>query len=310
MDLPCGIIERNDSWIEIKGSDAKKFLNGLLTNDINKLQGKSGCYALILAPKGKIIADLFCYTCGDYFGITCTSSIKQVVLENLKKYIIFQKVDVIDRSEKWGTLSVLGTKAEEYLQPLLKELPTEEFSYTEPCWGDLQLFAIYKKEWGLSCYDLWTYKEKMPALKEKMNLPILTEGVQEALRIESGTPLFGVDFDETTIPQEANLYHALSFTKGCFVGQEIVARLEHRGHVGKQLVQFILDNKMAPPPGEKIFSLDGQEVGYVTSSCVSEKFNTAIALGYLRYAFLNLEEVQIADSKAKIKKLVKEKVLS
>lgn len=301
MDFPCGIIEQDYCWIEIKGPDAKKFLNGVLTNDINKLQGKTGCYTLMLAPKGKIVADAFCYTCGSDFGMTCTPSLKPAILENLKKYIIFQKVEVVDRSEKWGTLSVLGPKAQEYLQPLSPNLPTGEFSYTEPIWGDLQLYAIYKRQWGLPGYELWTYKEKIPELKAKLNLPILTEDIQEILRIESGTPRFGVDFDETTIPQEANLYNALSFTKGCYVGQEIVARLEHRGHVGKQLVQFFLTDKTPPPAGEKIFPSEGEEIGYVTSSCYSPKYQKAIALGYLRYAFLKLSEGRVGETKAQIK---------
>lgn len=280
-----GIIEQDYCWIEVKGVDAKKFLNGVLTNDINKLQGESGCYSLILTPKGKIITDLFCYPCGDHFGIVCEGGLKETILTHLKKYIVFQKVEIADESEKWRALSVLGPEA------------------LEPTWGDLPIHIIDKNQWGLPCHELWTHKEKIPELKTKLNLPVLTKDIQETLRIESGTPLFGVDFDETTIPQEANLYPALSFTKGCYVGQEIVARLEHRGHVGKQLVQFFLEDKTPPPPGEKIFSIEGEEIGFVTSSCYSPKHQKAIALGYLRYAFLKLSQGQIGQTKVQIKSL-------
>lgn len=302
------LLEHNLCWIEIKGPDSRKFLNSRLTNDINKLQGKSGCYSLLLTPKGKIIADCFCYPCGDYFGIDCDLSLKPALLENIKKYIVFQKVEVNDQSEKWGALSILGPKSKDHLQPVLKDLPSQEFSYTEPKWDNLQLFAIYKKQWGLPSYELWTHKEKIPELRAKLNLPILTGEEQQKLRIESGTPLFGVDFDENTIPQEAGLYSALSFDKGCYVGQEIVARLEHRGHVGKQLVQFTLEEKTPPPRGEKIFSHDGKEIGAVTSSCFSPTFNLAMGLGFVRYQFLDQKEVKIGSSKAQIKNLVKDKV--
>lgn len=304
------LIDSSDyCWIEVKGPDARKFLNGILTNDINKLQGKSGCYCLILAPKGKILADCFCYTCADYFGLVCTASQKPTILENLKRYIIFQKVEVVDQSEKWGALNVIGPKAKEYLSSFLKELPSEAFAYTEPTWDDLQFYMISKKLWELPGYEFWTHREKIPKLKTKLNLPSITKETQEILRIESAIPLFGVDIDETTIPQEANLYPALSFTKGCFVGQEVVARLEHRGHVGKQLVKLWLEGQTPLARGTKIFSLEDQEIGWITSSCCPPQKNQIIALGYVRYAFLNSGEVKVVGTKAKMAKPVKDKVL-
>lgn len=298
------------SWIEVKGPDARKFLNGLLTNDINPLQDKAGCYSLMLTPKGKIIADLFCYPCEDHFGIVCEGRLKETILNHLKKYIVFQKVEVVDESEKWGALSVLGP---EVLEPAWGDPTTCRRAECPLCghgrwWGDLQIHAIPKNQWGLPCHELWTHREKIPDLKAKLNLPALTKDIQETLRIESGTPLFGVDFDETTIPQEANLYPALSFTKGCYVGQEIVARLEHRGHVSKQLRQFHLTGKTPPSPKEKIFSPDDQEIGFVTSSCFSDRYNTPLALGYLRYGFHNLPEVKIGQAKVKVQNLVNNKV--
>lgn len=291
-------------WIEVKGSDARKFLNGTLTQDIQKLQGDIGCYALMLAPKGKIIADCYCYTCGNWFGIVCTQNLKQKILENLEKYIIFQKVEVVDQSEKWGAIQILGPKAKDHLHPILKGLPVETFSYSEVFWDGLQLYVIYKKQWGLPCYELWTYKEKNPELKAKLNLPEIPKETQETLRIESATPLYGVDYDENTIPQEACLYHALSFEKGCYVGQEIVTRLEHRGHVGKQLVQLFLETKNPPTVGERIFSLEDKEIGRVTSSCFSTKHQRAIALGYIQYASLDLQTAKVQGVPARIKKLV------
>jgi len=304
----CACIELNRSWIEVKGADAKKFLNGLLTNDINKLQGKSGCYALLLTPKGKIIADCFCYTCGDTFGIDCEQSLKPVILEHLKKYIVFQKVELSDQGGDWQALGVIGPKAKEFLSMQLKELPTTEYTYLETVFGEIKLWVILKNRWGLPCYELWVKKSQATELKNKLNFPEISHEAQEILRIESGTPLFSIDFDQNSLPQEACLDEALSFDKGCYVGQEIVARLEHRGHVGKQLVQLFIEGNNPPTRGEKIFSDDGKEIGRITSSIFSPTDKKSVSLGIISYASLNLTEVMAGDLKAQIKSLVKDKV--
>ena len=293
MNNDMALIDLSDRcWIEVKGFDARKFLNSILTNNIQTLQGKTGCYACICTPKGKIVADLFCYTCGNYFGIDCSAALKPILLETLKRYIIFQKVDLIDQSEKWGAVAVVGPKAEAFLKNKLQKLPEKNLEYGEAHLENFSLWVIQKKWCGLDSFELWVKRNELQKLKAALNLPELDKETQEMLRIESATPLFGVDMDENTIPQEANLYAALNFNKGCYVGQEIIARLEHRGHVSKKLVQLKIDGQTPPKAGQKIFSTEGQEIGHVTSSCFSKKFQSALALGYIRYASLNLTEVK------------------
>lgn len=285
-------------WLEVKGVDARKFLNGILTNNIQTLMGKTGCYAAICTPKGKMIADLFCYTCEDYFGIDCSAGLKPVVLETLKKYIIFQKVTLNDQSEKWGACGIVGPKAQAFLASKIAVLPAKEFEYDFVKWESFTLWVIRKKVWGLDGFEIWAHRNEIPLLcKEGVGGDSLLGGLleidkatQEILRIESATPLFGIDMDDNSIPQEAGLYSALSFSKGCYVGQEIVARLEHRGHVGKKLCQFKIEGDAVPTKGEKIFSSDGEEVGQITSACFSTKHNSVLALGYLRYTSCNLTE--------------------
>ncbi len=286
---------KDRAYIDVKGADARKFLNGILTNNIQALQGATGCYSCLCTPKGKMTADLYCYTCEDYFGIDCAVVLKTTVLETLKKYIIFQKVEVVDQSEKWGAVGVIGPKAVEFLAPKFLKLPQKEFGYEFVEWHHFKIWVLRKTMWGLPAYELWVSRKDLGELKVKLNLPELDSETKEILRIESATPLFGVDMDENTIPQEANLYSALNFNKGCYVGQEIIARLEHRGHVGKKLVQLKLSGTTLPKKGEKIFSTEGQEIGQVTSSCLSPKFQSALALGYIRYASLDLTEVNIVN---------------
>lgn len=279
------------SYFEIKGVDSRKLLNGVLTNDIKKLEGKTGCYSLLLTPKGKIVADLFCYTCGDHFGIDCDTSLKERLLENLKRYIIFQKVEIEDPGEKWGAIAVVGPKSEVVLNRFMGDLPVGEYAYDEKNWEGNPVWVICKTRWGLPSYELWMQREALAAVEAKLGMPELDEATREILRIESLTPRFGFDMNENTLPQEAGLQNALSFTKGCYVGQEIVARLEHRGHAGKRLVQLQLQGDVSLSKGDKICNSEGQEIGEITSSCFSPKFQSALALGYIRYNFLNLPQV-------------------
>ncbi|MDO8526568.1 MAG: glycine cleavage T C-terminal barrel domain-containing protein [Deltaproteobacteria bacterium] len=274
------IIDLSDRcWIDVKGADARKFLNGILTNNIQALSGKIGCYSALCTPKGKMIADLFCYTCEDYFGIDCSASLKQTVLDTLKKYIIFQKVELADQSEKWGAIGILGA--------LPFNIPEKEFEYNFVEWESFKFWAIRKKIFGQEGFEIWIQRDEMASLKSKLGFPELGKKEREILRIESATPLWGIDMDENTIPQEANLYSALNFNKGCYVGQEIIARLEHRGHVSKKLCQFKMEGKDVPQKGDKILSTEGKEVGIVTSACHSPRFQSIILLGYLQYAALN-----------------------
>lgn len=287
--METSLLELDLCWVEIKGPDAGKFLNSVLTNDIRKL-GPGGCYTLLLTPKGKIVADAFCYPCESWFGLVCETKLKETLLANLKKYILFgQKVEIKDQSDKWKTFGLIGPKAHATSEGLKEK----------------EVWVILSHRWGLPYVEVWVRPENYAKLKEKVNAPALDAEAQEVLRIESGTPAFGKDFDETTIPQEAGLYHALSFDKGCYVGQEVVARLEHRGHVGKQLVQIFLESESPPKPGEKIFSKDQKEIGWITSACYSTKHKNALALGYLRYQFLDQTEGSVGGAQARFVRHVK-----
>lgn len=294
------IEERGRAYFEISGPDCKKYLQGLVTNDVLKLEDRSGCYNLHLTPKGRIVADFYSYSCGDYFGIDVALALKERVFESFKKYIIFQKVELVDQTGVRFPVVVLGPKAKAFLEAHTATLPSENFTYVGTKCGDSDVWIIRRDRWGFLAYEIWERPEKIPLLREKLGLPELDSKTQEILRIESATPLFGVDFDENTLPQEAKLFAALNFNKGCFVGQEIVARLQHRGHVGKQLVQLKLPGDVSLSKRDKIYNSGGEEIGWVTSVCYSFKYQSILALGYLRHHFLNLEKVIIGSVTATV----------
>src|SRR5207253_11365184 len=115
----------------------------------------------------------------------------------------------------------------------------------------------------------------------------VADDVFEILRIEAGIPRYGVDMDETTALNETNLEDAISFTKGCYVGQEIVVRIMHRGHVARKLTGIILDQQTEIPNGTKVVSDNDQEIGRVTSSTASPQLKRTVALAYVKYDYLN-----------------------
>ncbi len=271
--------------IEIQGVEARQFLNGILTNAIKTLLHGKGCYTCLCTPKGKILADLFCYATDTQFKLECYQNLKDKILELLRRYIIIQKVHLQDMSQEWGGVGVLGLKSPSFVQ---KHFPS--FSHTSHLghsWIS-NVWVIYKPQWGYSCFEFWMKKDLLSSFREKMSLPLISKEDQEVLRVESKTPLYGVDMSENTIPQEANLHEALNFKKGCYIGQETIARLQNLGHVNKQLVLLKIDGNEEVPKESKIVTLQGEEIGHVTSQCLSDKYKSRIALGYIKYAYLKV----------------------
>ena len=276
IDMKLGLLDLSEyGLIEVRGNDSRSFLNGILTQDIKTLPYGKGAYACLCTPKGKILADLFCYAAEDHFKLECHKNLKGKILELLSRYVLIQKVSLQDLSQEWGGVGILGSESPSFIQT---HFPKSSG-------------IIYKLQWGYPCFEFWMKKEHLlsfqASFQEKLALPFISKEEQEILRIESKTPLYGVDMNENTIPQEANLSQALNFKKGCYIGQETIARLQNLGHVNKQLVLLKIDGESALDKESKIVTQDGKEIGFITSQCFSPKYQSRIALGYLQYAYLN-----------------------
>lgn len=287
-----GIFDRSfRGKLLLTGSDRVRFLQGMVTNDVKGLKEGEGCYAAMLTPQGKVLTDLSVYVLPDAFLIDVGAARKEVFKETLEKYIIADDVRVKDVTESYGLLSVQGPEAPKLLAELFggPMEGLEEFQYVERTIRDLPVRLIrrtwYTQEEGYELLTPWDATAQVwEALWEKGRASGLQPvGITafEILRVEAGHLRVGVDMDETTLSLEAGLHRAISLTKGCYIGQEYVARITYRGHVNRRLVGMKILGEIVPRCREKVL-VGEKEVGWVTSAVFSPHFGCPIALGYVR----------------------------
>ena len=287
-----GLLDCSQSGIvEVRGDDRTRFLHGMLTNDIKQLKPGNGCYAGFLTPQGRLIGDMRVYCLEDCLLITVEPSLRSKVPVALGKYIIGGRPELIDRSQDLSILALQGR------QPfrLLEELSPGIRPFDQPFDHQEQdVLGITVRICYVDCalddrYDLIVPTNRLIDLWKKL---IETEwGVAlcpvgfSALnirRVEAGIPWYEFDMDEKTLPLEAGLEkNAISLTKGCYIGQESVARITYRGQVQRKLAGLIIAGDIVAAKGDKVFK-EEQEMGWVTTSVLSIALQHPIALGYLR----------------------------
>ena len=274
----------------VRGPDRVSFLHNVLSNDVKSLTPGQGVYATLLDVKGHILADLRVYCEPDLMLVETDFDLLEKTMDTLQRYIIMD--DVTLEPLRWFGLGVQGPRARALLEKSLESalLPVSEFGNLHA--GSSGLHLVRASSTGDEGYELWVPLEAGPAKAKTLweslladasglgGLPCGTEAL-EMLRIEAGIPRYGVDFGEDTLPLEAGLLNALSFTKGCYPGQEIVERARSRGHVNWKLVGVAMDAAVPPARGESLLS-EGRPVGEVTSACYSPSLNRPIALAYVR----------------------------
>ena len=290
----------------LTGADRVRFLHGQVTNDVKKLQPSEGCYAALVTAKGKMQSDLNIFALADELLLDFEPGLTRVVTERLEKYIVADDVQVVDVAPLYGLLSVQGPKSEAVVRALglfgvppsggpdrvNAELPTKPFAYTKISDATLgELYLMQHPRLGPTAYDLFVPSVALAATADKLIAAANSTGGRaagwtafETARIEAGIPRFGADMDETNIPLECGLEaRAVSYSKGCYIGQEVINRIHSIGHVNRELVGLRLadDLKTLPARGDKLFK-DGKEVGHITSAIKSPALNANIALGYVR----------------------------
>src|SRR5688572_6330605 len=264
----AGLIDLSASRgrIRVTGSEAVQFLNGLITNDIKLAAEAAWLPAVFPTVQGRIIGAVRIARLDEGFLIDTETAAHDAVLKTISRFTLAGDFKVADVSNEIALLTVQGKRAAELVQ------------------GFNSIRATHTGEDG---YDLLIDANDAGSITDKL----IAAGAQpvsldtfETLRIEAGIPRHGQDMDETNVVLEANLDDAVSYTKGCYLGQEIIIRIKHRGHVAKKLTGLKFDQPVES--GAAIAAEDGKEIGRVTSATYSPKLESPIALGYVRYEYL------------------------
>lgn len=279
----------NAAILEARGNDRVRFLHGMLSNDIKSLQAGQGCYAAMLTPQGRLIADLKAYCTEDSVILVAGPSLQQKLLPALKKYIIADRVELMDRSEEWGIISLQGPRVPDLLAQISAvNYPANPDDHISGLISGISARICRNSRTVAGGCDLIVPKDRLAGLWEAVlrpggNLTARPAGWEafNTNRVEAGIPLYGMDMDESHLPMEAGLQSALSFTKGCYMGQEIVARATYRGQVNWGLTGLLLPDSVPLLNGTKIVK-EEKEIGHITSSVYSPALKRAIAMGYLR----------------------------
>jgi glycine cleavage system T protein len=272
----------------MKGHDHAKFLHRMVSNDIKRLAPGQGTYATLLTPQGHILVDMRLYCAEERFFVDTDADLRDKGLLGLKRYVIADQVE-FEPLDLYA-LAFQGPRSRPLLEKTLHiDLPAmQQFDHFATNYAGFPLRVVCASSTGEEGFEVWAGAKGLMAVwgaacGQAPTYGMLPCGTQalETLRIEAGIPRYGQELGEDTIPNEAGLWNALSFNKGCYVGQEIVERARSRGHVNWTLMGLVVESETPPLPGEKL-ARDGRDIGEVTSSCISPTLRKTIALAYLR----------------------------
>jgi folate-binding protein YgfZ len=258
--------------LELRGADRHTFLQGMVSNDVLALAPGDVCHAALLDSTGHLLADLHVHAFSDSLVVETDPVCLPTLHKTLDKFLIMEDVTLADVSEQWAIFSVLGGGAAQ-----LTDLPGERRPLAGPV---------------ASGFDLWLPAAESDAAWETLSAVgavRMDEDAAEALRVEAGIAAWGHELSPSVLLPEASMDDAVSYTKGCYVGQEIVARLHARGHTNRALRQILLaEDAPVPPPGTTLHVPEdglepGREIGRITSAVASPRHGgQSLALAYIR----------------------------
>jgi aminomethyltransferase len=271
--------------LQFTGPDRVSFLQGMLSNDLRGLKMFEGQRATLLTQQGKVIADVRVLCAMNSIYLDFWEPLKEKILTHLNRYLVADEVEINDPSGDWKTLSLQGPQAEILLGRLFDpvKLPAQADHHAMVEFNAAPVCVVRADRSGENGFDLIVQNSLLLAFAQgltELGASWVGEQAQNVLRIEAGIPRYGIDFTEDHLLLEVGLDHAVSFTKGCYLGQEVVERIRSRGHVNKKLCGLLLEGNTPANPGDKAFAGD-KEVGNITSSVASPALNRPIALAYV-----------------------------
>ena len=282
----AALIDRSSQGtIALTGGDRASFLHALLTNDIAGLAKGRGVYAAYLTPQGRMISDMRVIETGSRMLLCVERDVAAPLATRLDTLIFSEDVQVKDATGELAALSLYGPSAARMIQRAtgmsVADLANQYDNVTSE-----SVSVVRDDGLGVPGFDMYVPKGDDDILAKLTEAGAVAAGEEtaETLRIEAGRPRFGIDMNTDTIPLEAGLEdRAISFTKGCYVGQEVIIRVMHRGHgrVARRLVMIALPGGSVPARGDKIH-LGDRVVGEITSATASPKLGSPLALGYVQ----------------------------
>jgi folate-binding protein YgfZ len=286
----AGLVDRSErAKLRLTGAEAAEFLQGQVTNDVEALAPGEGCYAALLNHKGKLRADMRVLRGPDWLWIDAELPGKRPLEHTVETYSLGRDVRWEDLTEERSILSLVGPRVRERLDPAP---PAEEHAFVE---GEHGLYVATDVGVDVICASA-----DAEAVRDALGVESVDTATAECLRVESGRPRLGIDMDGDTIPQEAGINErAVSFTKGCYVGQETVARLHYRGKPNRHLRGLRLSEPAET--GDPIV-LGERELGHVGSACVSPRLGP-IALAIVRREATPGDAVLVGGSEAEVVEL-------
>jgi folate-binding protein YgfZ len=286
----AGLVDRSDrAKLRLTGGEAAEFLQGQVTNDVEALAPGSGCYAALLNHKGKLRTDMRVLRGDEWLWIDAEAIGRRPLTHTVETYSLGRDVSFQDVTEEHSILSLVGPRARERLE---QAPPEDEHSFVE---GEHGLYVATDVGVDVICPAAGA-----DAVREALGVEPVDEAVAECLRVELGRPRLGLDMNAETMPQEAGINErAVSFEKGCYVGQETVARLHWRGKPNRHLRGLRLSEPAET--GDPIL-LGERELGRVGSACVSPRLGP-IALAVVRREAAPGDTVLVGDSEAEVVEL-------
>jgi folate-binding protein YgfZ len=286
------LIDKNyRAYVSFTGPDRVRYVNAILTNNIKDLQPFQGNVSLLLSPQGRILAEIETHAHADKLFCVSYAMIRERLIEVLEKFIIMDDVALTDESLRYGTLSLEGPVAPKLLQELagIDLAKLEDFASVEIQIDSLPCTITRKSFGSLLAADILIVHENLESLWNILLEKTRAAGggamgytALNALRLAQNVPWFGYDFSEKQIPHEAGLEEShISYTKGCYTGQEIVERVRSRGQVNRRRINLLFPGSSVPSAGDSLTS-EGKEAGFVTRASALPSQPFAIGMGYLR----------------------------
>jgi tRNA-modifying protein YgfZ len=276
--------------LELSGADRAAFLHNFCTNNVRDLTPGGGAEAFILDAKGHVLGHVFLFVAPDSIVLDTVPGQSERLAGHLDRYIIRENVEIHDRTAEWGVLLVAGPRSAALLESLALTVPRERLDHSQ---STLAGAAVYLRRTDLVGPDSWllacSRSDVQSVLAALSGAGAIAADIDvfEMARLEAGTPLYERDITDKNLPQEVNRdARAISFTKGCYLGQETVARIDALGHVNRVLVGLRFAGQERPAIGTELQAAEtspaGPAVGMLTSAAYSPRLNSALALGYLR----------------------------